>query len=300
MAAPMSTSPLVTGDPECTPGIATTTRMFRQGEKVKIEAVQPANRLIQITDPHIGGRPDYQLLGLDTGHTLDEVLGAIAAAPSQPELMVVTGDVSANGAEAAYRRFLHKMQPVACPWYWLPGNHDNSQRMDEIAPKRRPELVALGNWRLLLLDTSVPGQICGGLSVPELARIERLIDAHREHPLMLMMHHQPVPVGSHWIDGHMLKEGRESFVDLIQRSDNVRAVCWGHVHQQFDDELGHVGLHATPSTSVQFTPGSGPFAVDSEMPGYRWFELRGDGSYATGVERVTVSEYSVDLASSGY
>ncbi|WOX04501.1 phosphodiesterase [Microbulbifer pacificus] len=267
---------------------------------MKIEAVQPANRLIQITDPHIGGRPDYQLLGLDTGHTLEEVLRTIAAMPTQPELMVVTGDVSANGSEAAYRRFLHKMQAATCPWYWLPGNHDNPQRMDEIAPKRRPELVALGNWRLLLLDTSVPGQISGGFSPAELARIEKLIDAHREYPIMLTMHHQPVPVGSHWIDGHMLKEGREAFVDLIQRSDNVRAVCWGHVHQQFDCRLGPAGLHATPSTSVQFTPGSGPFAVDSEMPGYRWFELHDDGSYETGVERVAIAEYSVDLASSGY
>ncbi|MCK7596372.1 phosphodiesterase [Microbulbifer sp. CAU 1566] len=263
-------------------------------------AVEPANRLIQITDPHVGGRPDYQLLGLDTGRTLDEVLTAVAGSADAPELMIVTGDVSANGSEAAYRRFLHKMQPVTTPWFWLPGNHDNPQRMDEIAPRRRPEVVSLGNWRLLLLDTSVPGQICGGFSAAELARIEQLIASHSEHPLLLMMHHQPVPVGSHWIDGHMLREGREAFIELVRGADNVRAIAWGHVHQQYDSQLDHIGLHATPSTSVQFTPGSGPFAVDSEMPGYRWFELNDDGSYSTGVERVAIAEYSVDLASSGY
>ncbi|WGL16006.1 metallophosphoesterase [Microbulbifer bruguierae] len=274
--------------------------MFRQGEAVNDVAVKPANRVIQITDPHIGGRPDYQLLGLDTGRTLSEVLNAIRAQSKQPEVLVVTGDVSANGSEAAYHRFLNKMQGVASPWYWLPGNHDNARRMDIIAPKRRPEVVRVGNWRLLLLDTSVPGQICGGFSSAELARIEQLISTHADYPLMLMMHHQPVPVGSHWIDGHMLKEGRDAFVELVQRAENVRAIAWGHVHQQFDSELGHIGLHATPSTSVQFTPGSGPFAVDSEMPGYRWFDLRDDGSYETGVERVAIVEYSVDLASSGY
>ncbi|WP_239692581.1 phosphodiesterase [Microbulbifer mangrovi] len=267
---------------------------------MNIEAVQPAHRLIQITDPHIGGRPDYQLLGLDTGHTLDEVLAAVAAEPTAPELLVVTGDVSANGTEAAYRRFLRKMQPVPTPWYWLPGNHDTAHRMDELEPRRRPEVVALGNWRLLLLDTSVPGQICGGFSDTEITRIAQLLEELRDHPVMVMMHHQPVPVGSHWIDGHMLKAGREAFIDMVSGADHVRAITWGHVHQQFDSQLGHIGLHATPSTSVQFTPGSGPFAVDSELPGYRWFDLRDDGSYETGVERVAIAEYSVDFASSGY
>lgn len=267
---------------------------------MKNDAVQSGNRLIQITDPHIGGRLDYELLGLDTGRTLAEVLADVAVQDDQPEMVVVTGDVSANGSGAAYQRFLHKMQPVRAPWFWLPGNHDNPQRMDEIAPNKRPEVVPLGNWRLLLLDTSVPGHICGGFNRAELARLETLIKSHSEHPLMLMMHHQPVPVGSRWIDGHMLREGCEAFVELVRSADSVRAITWGHVHQQFDSRLGHIGLHATPSTSVQFTPGSGPFAVDTEMPGYRWFHLRDDGSYSTGVERVAVAEYSVDLASPGY
>ncbi|MFD1217371.1 MULTISPECIES: metallophosphoesterase [Microbulbifer] len=264
------------------------------------QAATAAQRLIQITDPHIGGRPDYQLLGLDTGHTLNEVLAAITAEPRAAELMVVTGDVSANGSEDSYRRFLNKMQPVHPPWYWLPGNHDKPQRMDELAPRRRPEVIPVGNWRLLMLDTSVAGHICGGLDERELARLRQLIEDNADHPLMLLMHHQPVPVGSHWIDGHMLRTGREAFIDLVQGADNVRALTWGHVHQQFDSHLGHIGLHATPSTSVQFTPGSGPFSVDSEMPGYRWFELYDDGRYETGVERVQMAEYSVDLASSGY
>ena len=257
-------------------------------------------RLVQITDPHIGGRPDYQLLGLDTGHTLDEVLNTVAAQPENAELMVVTGDISANGSEAAYRRFLHKMQSFPTPWFWLPGNHDNPERMDQLAARRRPEVASVGNWRLLLLDTSVPGQICGGLDTHELARIEQLLAQYADHPMLVMMHHQPVPVGSNWIDGHMLKEGRERFIELVQNAGNVRAIAWGHVHQQYDSELGNIGLHATPSTSVQFTPGSGPFSIDSEMPGYRWFELYDDGRYETGVERVTITEYSVDLASSGY
>ncbi|BBM01717.1 3',5'-cyclic adenosine monophosphate phosphodiesterase CpdA [Microbulbifer sp. GL-2] len=259
-----------------------------------------SHRLIQITDPHIGSRPDYQLLGLDTGHTLEKVLATIVAKQPRAEALVATGDISANGSEASYCRFLQKIRTIPTPWYWLPGNHDTSSRMRQLAPNRSTDLIRLGNWRLVLLDTSVEGKICGGLTEVQLERLQLLLWESREHPVMIMMHHQPVTVGSNWIDGHMLREGCEQFLQMVDQAAQVKAIVWGHVHQQFDSSRGQVGLHATPSTSVQFTPGSGPFAVDDEMPGYRWFELHGDGTYSTGVERVAISEYYVDLASSGY
>ncbi|SDJ99623.1 metallophosphoesterase [Microbulbifer yueqingensis] len=260
------------------------------------------HRLVQLTDPHIGGRPDYQLLGLDTGRTLDDVLRAIEREQPQTELLLATGDISANGAEAAYERFVRKMRGVSlsAPWFWLPGNHDRSERMREVAPANCAELIELGAWRLLLLDTSVEGQICGGLTEAQLERFATLLRECRGQPVMVLMHHQPVPVGSNWIDGHMLKEGAAQLLELVVAAGNVKALVWGHVHQQFDGELEGIGLHATPSTSVQFTPGSGPFSVDDKLPGYRWFDLCDDGSYRTGVERVQVSEYNVDLSSAGY
>ncbi|MFI2812968.1 metallophosphoesterase [Microbulbifer sp. JSM ZJ756] len=258
------------------------------------------HRLVQFTDPHIGGRPDYQLLGLDTGRTLDDVLRAIERDQSTAEMLLATGDISANGAEAAYERFMHKMRKVSAPWFWLPGNHDQAERMHEVAPGNTAELVALGNWRLLLLDTSVEGEICGGMTEAQLDRLDELLQECRHHPVMVLMHHQPVPVGSKWIDGHMLKEGAERFLQLVSAAGNVKALVWGHVHQQFDGDLNGIGLHATPSTSVQFTPGSGPFAVDDKLPGYRWFDLDDSGTYTTAVERVPVSDYNVDLTSSGY
>ncbi|MCW8126816.1 metallophosphoesterase [Microbulbifer halophilus] len=264
-----------------------------------------AHRLVQFTDPHIGSRPDYQLLGLDTGRTLDEVLRAIECEQPQAEMQVATGDISANGSQASYQRFLQKMQRVKTPWYWLPGNHDEPARMRRAAPARSAEMIALGHWRLLLLDTSLENEICGGLSESQLQRLQQLLHECRDHPVMVLMHHQPVPVGSDWIDGHMLREGGERLLQLVTGAPGIKALVWGHVHQQFDSRLQRpgledLGLHATPSTSVQFTPGSGPFSVDDRLPGYRWFDLRDDGSYSTGVERVSVSEYSVDLASGGY
>ncbi len=64
---------------------------------------------------------------------------------------------------------------------------------------------------------------------------------------------------------------------------NVRAVLWGHVHQHFEGERNGVRLMSTPSTCAQFLPRSDGFAIDRRPPGYRWLELRDDGTIATDV-----------------
>jgi Icc protein len=51
---------------------------------------------------------------------------------------------------------------------------------------------------------------------------------------------------------------------------------------------------------VQFSPDSDEFALDTRLPGYRWFELTSDGGVKTGVNRLTGYEDDIDYTSSGY
>ena len=59
-------------------------------------------------------------------------------------------------------------------------------------------------------------------------------------------------------------------------------------------------LLASPSTCIQFAPGSEDFNVSTEAPGYRWLRLHADGRLETGVERVKDFAFTVDYASNGY
>ena len=63
---------------------------------------------------------------------------------------------------------------------------------------------------------------------------------------------------------------------------------------------GNVRLLASPSTCVQFTPGSEDFAVDTLAPGYRWLRLLPDGTLETGVARVTGIDFEIDYSIKGY
>lgn len=255
----------------------------------------PSHRLIQITDPHLGSREDYQLLGLNTLDSLNQVVASISAS----DLVVATGDISANADEGAYQQFTSAMRARTEGWCWLPGNHDDPAAMERVAPGRHIGKQDLGAWRLLMLDTSVEGKVYGGLSEAQLQQLQQDLDEAGERPVLILMHHQPVAVGSDWIDAHMLRDA-DRFLDVVGRFRNVRAIAWGHVHQAYEGHFRHIHLYATPSTCVQFRPGSAPFSVGEELPGYRWFELAEDGTFATGVERVHVADYTVDLASGGY
>jgi Icc protein len=92
-------------------------------------------------------------------------------------------------------------------------------------------------------------------------------------------------MASLWLDEVRLQNAAEFFA-LVDRCPQVRAICWGHVHQQFDVRRKGVRLLAVPSTCAQFAPYSEQFAIDHSPPGYRHLSLHQDGRIETDVVRV--------------
>ena len=174
---------------------------------------------------------------------------------------------------------------------------------DVASEKQMPRLVRIGNWALCLLDSTVAGQVGGALGEDELQLLQQLLvslpdDCH----IVLSFHHQPVPVGSAWLDEQQISDS-ESLFELLAGEKRLRAILWGHVHQDFctqDPRLPGVQLIASPSTCVQFAPQTVDFKIDNSQPGYRWFTLHPDGLLETGVSRVSGEGLTMDLASSGY
>ena len=89
-------------------------------------------------------------------------------------------------------------------------------------------------------------------------------------------------MASRWLDRVGLTNAAE-FLRVIDGHRNVRAIVWGHVHQNYDALRQGVRLLATPSTCAQFLPNADEFAVDRRPPGYRTLELHADGSLLTEV-----------------
>jgi 3',5'-cyclic-AMP phosphodiesterase len=259
-------------------------------------------RLIQITDCHLGPLTSETLLGLNTDQSLHDVLALILQKEPEFASLVCTGDIASAGHDSCYRRFIDIVrQYFPHPLGWLPGNHDSSEIMANI---RLPEMPAartmdVGNWLLVLLDSVVPGHVYGEFPQAELDYLGQVLAANRDKHIIVMFHHQPVRVGSAWIDQYIVRNA-EAFWALVDGQPHVKAVVWGHVHQDYRGQRNGVELVATPSTCIQFKPLCDDFTVDTLMPGYRWFDLNEDGSFTTGVERVIGKDYQIDYKSAGY
>ena len=258
--------------------------------------------LLQLSDLHLFSAPEQRLMGQDTRRTLDAVLACAQQRHWPPAALLLTGDLIHDERPATYRELAQRLRALGLPYYCLPGNHD---RVDLLATLLDPQpvgvarAVALGAWELFLLDSTVLGEDGGALHPAMLDSLERALAVHADRPALIALHHQPVAVGSAWIDTMQVANADELF-SIIDRHPRVRAVVWGHVHQQFDGQRGTVALLGAPSTCVQFAPQHAEFMLDVAPPGYRWLRLAADGTLTTGVERIGDYPEPLQLGCAGY
>lgn len=245
--------------------------------------------LLQITDTHLHATADSRMRGVVTYETLLSVLDqARGNARWPPDAIVVTGDIVQDESRAGYERFRDTMKPFDLPVFCLPGNHDDPQLMAEVLAGHPFQVcgdATIAGWTLLFLNTFVRGDDGGRLGVAALAALDQTLAACPDHHALICLHHQPLPMGSAWLDGVGLRDA-ESFLACIGRHDHLRGVLWGHVHQASDRDRDGVRFLSTPSTCSQFRPNSEFFALDSQPPGLRWLTLEPDGHIETVVDWV--------------
>ena len=266
-----------------------------------LNADQDAVLLVQLTDSHLFAEADGRLLGMETAEGLRRVVERVLAEQPHVDMVLATGDLSQDGSAASYERFRTLCEPIPAPARWCPGNHDELAAMQRVA--QGSELMApvtdIGAWRVVMLDTLVPGSVFGMLRDEQLELLERALQDAPERHHLICLHHHPVTIGSRWMDQIGL-HNRDALFEVVDRYPNVRALLWGHIHQEFDDRRNGVRLLASPSTGVQFTAGSENFQVDRLAPGYRWLRLHADGQLETGVSRVEGVDFGVDYSIEGY
>lgn len=300
-----------------------------------MEALTPTRpiRVLQITDPHLFQERGQRLLNVDTDASLRGVLDHITRHESSIDAILATGDLSQDGSSDAYQRFLDLTLPLCKLLRGLPGNHDFNEAFYTVMGNHAQAVTDIGCWRIVMLDSSIPRSAAGHLAADQLNVLRQAIDTADERHILVAVHHNPVPIGSRWLDSMMIDNGHE-LLALLQQSPSVQGLIWGHVHQEFDSlynfgtlppdaadarhkkaEPGdqdhhdsaangsgrrHLRLLATPATCVQFTPQSVEFSLDTVDPGYRWIELHDDGRIDTAVVRVPGLGIKPDTDSAGY
>ncbi len=254
---------------------------------------------LQITDSHLFENEQQKLIGVDTATSLRAV---VAQAGNEENVtgILATGDISQDGSIASYQRFKDIVDPLGAPIHWIPGNHDESKYFHQAGdfPLSSRSVLDIGGWRILLLDSVVPGEDSGHLSSAEMDFIDKNTCDDGCHTL-LVLHHQPIPCGSKWLDT-MILDNSDDFLALISSKSSIRAVINGHVHQASQKDIDGISFISTPSTCFQFTPDTDDFSLDTLMPGYRRLILKQDGSIETEVVRLSNYDLQIETEVIGY
>ncbi|MGD2182006.1 metallophosphoesterase [Lusitaniella coriacea] len=109
----------------------------------------------QITDTHLFADPTQELYGIQTAQSLQAVLVHLQRLNPQPDLLLLTGDLSQDMTPKSYQQLSNYLAPFSFPIYWLPGNHDNPNIMRQIFNQgaiASSQSFSRENWHFLLLD----------------------------------------------------------------------------------------------------------------------------------------------------
>lgn len=245
--------------------------------------------VVHLTDTHLFASEQGELLGVVTERALRSVVADVQNRVPSPDLVLVTGDLVHDETLAGYERLRAILGVFTAPVYTLPGNHDDRALLASVfrgSAAGTGVAAAHGRWQVICLDSSVPGRVEGVLGPDQLVWLRNELSQQRAPHVLLCLHHQPLPIGTPWLDRLGLLQGAE-LLRLAKGSGTVRGIIWGHVHQAWDQTRDSIRLLATPATCVQFLPGAEHFALDLDSdPGWRWLRLHDDGNIETKVYRV--------------
>lgn len=241
-------------------------------------------RLIQFTDPHLSGDAAATLRGMASLPALRAAIADAQRRCHEPDGILLTGDLvqdDPDGYGLIRKVFGESRVPVLC----LAGNHDLPDHMRAALkgpPFKIGGEVEFGRWLVVLLDTWIEHEAGGRIGEQQLAHLREVLRTHRNHHVLICLHHHPIVMRSEWLDQVGLEDADE-FMAIVRQHASVRGVLWGHVHQSLDSFVHGVRFMASPSTCAQFLPNSDNFALDNRPPGYRVLELMPDGTIATEV-----------------
>jgi 3',5'-cyclic-AMP phosphodiesterase len=210
--------------------------------------------LVQLSDPHVGA--DWGVG--DPVARLAAAVECVRQIVPKPDAVLVSGDLAEHAADAEYEQLRDLVAPLEAPLYVLPGNHDDraALRRHFGVPGVDDEPVQYaadaGPLRLVVLDSTRPGEDAGELDAKRLRWLDAELAAASPTTTVLALHHPPLLTGIPAFDAIGLPAAdRRALATVVEAHPQVRRIVAGHVHRAISAELGGRSVLAAPSTYVQ-------------------------------------------------
>jgi Icc protein len=201
---------------------------------------------------------------------------------------IIKGDIADRGLPEQFETAARTFAAFEKPHHPFLGNHDHLETREGrevdgygiLGAEPAPRTVDVGGWRLILLDTTIPGEHQGAFGEE---RREWLADALAESarldmPTLLFTHHQPVPPehrSSYPNAIGMDPHDSLALFDLLANAPHARGVLIGHTHRNRIRRYPQAG-------SIVFAEINNP----KDYPGgFAHYRLFADGSFRQEVRR---------------
>ncbi|KVE36679.1 phosphodiesterase [Burkholderia sp. TSV86] len=237
--------------------------------------------LAHISDLHIKRPGALAYRRVDTAAHFARCVARLNALTPRPDAVLITGDLTDFGTDDEYAHLKSLLAPLDMPYYLLVGNHDDRAALRRTFVERA-ELhtggefvqyaIDAGPLRVIALDSQVPGTSGGTLCDARLAWLAAELDAARERPVVIALHHPPFVSGIEHMDAMRLAPAAAARLDaLLQRHPNVERMLCGHVHRAMFARFGGTIASAVPAPAHQVTfdlNRDGPSSFTMEPPAF--------------------------------
>ncbi|GII63311.1 3',5'-cyclic adenosine monophosphate phosphodiesterase CpdA [Sphaerisporangium krabiense] len=238
--------------------------------------------LAHVSDVHIDGSPR-------SVERTERVVRHVSRLAGPIDAVLVTGDIADHGAADEYE-IARELLRFPYPSIVCPGNHDSRAEfrkvfLGEASGGAEPvdQVLQVGDVTVALCDSSVPGRNEGRLEDGTLRWLAGVLGA-APGPVLIGMHHQPVPVAIPYVDEIGLLEP-ERLEELVRAHPRVAGVLVGHAHTAAATTFAGRPVYVAPGVASQAllpqeSAAMPPLSFDMP-PGFALHMLSGDGRLTT-------------------
>ena len=227
--------------------------------------------IAQITDTHVGFEPEAGENEFNFVR-FRNVLGHLLSQPVQPDMLILSGDLTDGGQADCYARIKDLVADCSFPVHVMPGNHDCREALLDAFPDcpthdgfaQFPIECGEGAdaLRILCLDTFEPGRHGGAFCEVRAAWLRAELEAHPDTPTVIFMHHPPVVAGIEWMDPSPEEAWFKRFHETVRDHKQIVAIQAGHLHRPLHAVVEGIPLSVTPAVAPAVSLDLRPMDVD--------------------------------------
>ena len=224
----------------------------------------PILNIIQITDTHVFSDSQQTVFDVNTTQQFHHAIEQIKRDPKQPDLIFLTGDIAHDETREAYQMVAETLSSLGRPIYWIPGNHDNPSFMSEVFDQyflfHKEKVFHFDAWTFIFINTKYGASDAGYFNDTDKDVIEaEMTHCDSQHNVCIVMHHNPIAVGTPLMDQTMI-QNNEEFWRCIKQYDQIKHIICGHVHNSY--RICHDGVTIESSLATCFQIPKGATELD--------------------------------------